>query len=252
MRIMTRKIFIPLAISVALLSVPCASFAQSTTISTGGDFQLDLIWKANTLTPYDYSGKALPSTLSGVTIYALANAPNPQNLTYTWIVDDASSNREGPDQMGKGKDTFLLITYQIPEFVHELRVTATDEATGKSASAALKINTVRPEIDFYLKNNDNYNNPAPTLWDLPPGQESALMAKIFGFNALNENDLDLKWFLDGQPQENNSSEPAILPINITARTRLGTQTNLKLLATHKKLKNDINQRAEGRVTLYIR
>src|SRR3989344_7919321 len=64
--------------------------------TSGNDFQLDIIWKAHTLTPYDYRGKALPSGLSWVTVQALANTPNPERLTYTWVVDDSSSTRDGP------------------------------------------------------------------------------------------------------------------------------------------------------------
>ena len=225
--------------------------SQTQTVSAGNDFNLDLIWKTNTLVPYDYPGKALPGILSAVNIYALADVPQPQDLTYTWIVDDASSNREGPDQVGRGKYSFLLITYQIPQFTHELRVTATNEATGKSASAGLEIKTVLPEVYLYTPNNNIFNNLAANIIDLLAGAESNLMARVFNFNTRNLNDLDFKWFFNNTAEENTGVRTEILPVTVSARSPAGSQANLKLEILPKNKRANIHERATIRTTINI-
>lgn len=225
--------------------------SQAQTVSAGNDFNLDLIWKTNTLVPYDYPGKALPGILSAVNIYALADVSNPQNLTYTWIVDDASSNREGPDQVGRGKYSFLLITYQIPEFTHELRVTATDETTGKSASAGLEIKTVLPEVYLYTRNNSIFNNLAASTIDLLAGAESGLMARVFNFNTRGLNDLDFKWFFNNKEEMNTGVRTEILPINVSERSPAGSQANLKLEILPKNKRANIHERATIRTTINV-
>lgn len=224
--------------------------SQAQTVSAGNDFNLDLVWKTNTLVPYDYPGKALPGILSAVNIYALADVPKPQNLTYTWIVDDASSNREGPDQVGRGKSSFLLITYQIPQFTHELRVTATDEATGQSASAGLEIKTVLPEVYLYTQNNDVFNNLAANVIDLLAGAESGLMARVFNFNTRKLNDLDFKWFFNNQ-EKDAGARTEILPINVSERSPAGSQADLKLEILPKNKRANIHERATIRTTINI-
>ncbi|MBI2454069.1 MAG: hypothetical protein HYV54_00635 [Parcubacteria group bacterium] len=225
--------------------------SQTQAVSAGNDFNLDLIWKTNTLVPYDYPGKALPTVMSGVTIYALADVPKPQNLTYSWIVDDASSNREGPDQVGRGKYSFLLVTYQIPKFTHELRVTATDETTGRSASAGLEIKTVLPEVYLYAQNNNIFSNLASSVINFLAGAESGLMARAFYFNTRGLNDLDFKWFFNNKEEENTGARPEILPVTVSERSPAGSQANLKLEIQPKSKRANIHERAAARTTINI-
>src|SRR3989344_1815145 len=180
--------------------------------SVGNDFNLDLLWKADTLVPYDYPGKALPGPNSVINIYALADVPAPERLTYSWIVEDASSYREGPDLVGRGQDVFTWFTFIIPGYTHRIKVTVEDTLTGKSASARLELRTVRPEIRLYRAINNSYNNLSPRNLDLAPGQETSLMTRAFYFNSTSLNDLDLSWYLDNQPAEDTQPRPEILPI----------------------------------------
>lgn len=220
--------------------------------STGNDFQLDIVWKAYTLTPFDYPGKALPGALSQVVFYALASVPNPEKLTYSWIIDDSSSTKDGPELAGRGQDRFSLVTFQIPEFTHELRVMATNETTGQSASAAIQLKNQKPEVNFYLAYNNNYNNLSPDTITFSPGEESSLMARPFYFNTLTLNNLDFEWLLDNQPQEIQGSRMDILPIKITERTASGTYTNLKLELKNKKAKNNVFERVSNSVGIAVK
>lgn len=225
--------------------------SQTQTVSAGNDFNLDLVWKTNTLTPYDYPGKALPGALSSVVIYALADTPNPQNLTYTWIVDDASSNREGPNQVGRGKSSFLLVTYQIPRFTHELRVTATNEATGRSASASLELQTVLPEVYLYAENNNVFSDLVQNFLNFPAGLGLNLMVKTFYFNARSLNDLDFKWSLNNKVYENTGTRVEILPVSVSARSPAGSQTDLKLEVLPKNKNLSVHEQVSTRTTINV-
>ncbi len=215
-------------------------------------FNLDLLWKADTLVPYDYPGKALPGANSFITVYALADVPAPERLTYSWIVEDASSYREGPDLVGRGQDVFTWFTFIIPGYTHRIKVTVEDTLTGRSASARLTLTTVRPEVRLYRANNNVFNNLSPRNLDLSPGQETSLLTRAFYFNTTSLNDLNLNWYVDNKPAEDARPRPEILPIKITERTPPGREIDLRLETRHKKLTKDINQRATVRVDINIK
>lgn len=219
--------------------------------SAGNDFDLDLVWKTNTLVPFDYPGKALPGTLSGITIYALANVPNPEKLEYNWIVDDASSYREGPDQLGIGQSVFNWATFIVPGFTHKIRVTAKDPVSEKSASAALTFKTQKPQIYTYFKNNDNFNNLAPKTLNLSADQETSLLIRPFYFNALSINDFDFKWYLNSRLVQENNAQPDILPIHIAKDMPAGAQTNLRLEVVNKRQKQNINEQVSLRKDIEV-
>lgn len=219
-------------------------------VSAGNDFNLDLVWKANTLVPHDYAGKALATTLSGVIIQALANVPNPGALNYTWLVDDISSSNDGPDQVGIGRDRFFLVTFQIPEFTHRLRVTAQDPKTERSASASLEIKTILPEVYLYASNNNMFSNLAAGVVRFLSGTEGELLARAFYFNAAGLNDLNFKWFFNNQEQT-GGARTEILPVNISARTPAGLEANLKLEILPKNKRANIHERASARTSIYV-
>jgi len=216
------------------------------------DFPVDLIWKADTYIPYDYKGKALPAVETRVIVYALADTPNPQNLKYTWVVEDSSSfGMEGPNLSGVGKDIFGLITYRIPEFKHEITVTVQNTETNKRSTVQLEIPTVLPETNLYILNNENYNNLAPQTIRLSKKQESGLMAKAFYLNIKSVNDLDFIWRLNGTKQENEGPKPYIIPLTIAGRTEVGTYFQLKSEVINKKLNENIYERADKNVEIRV-
>lgn len=206
--------------------------------SEGNDFNLDVVWKANTFLPYDYQGKALPSALSSISFYAIADTANPDGLVYTWLIDDISSNKEGPELQGIGKSTFNWFTFQVPEFTHELRVYAQDRQ-GHKGSAALEIKTVKPEAYLYIENNNNYNNSVFDSLKFSPGQTASLLVRPFYFNLFNLDGLDFLWRLNGKANENSSTRKDILPLNIDKDALTGAYSNLRLELKNNKQKNNI-------------
>lgn len=218
------------------------------------DFALDVVWKTNTLTPYDYSGKALPSALSFVTITAIANVPKPDQLIYTWIIDDISSTNDSPELVGKGKNTFTFSTFNLPEFVHKIRVSAQDRsdiAKFKNAYTSLDLKLISPEAYFYIENNNNHNNLAPDTLKFSPGKESSLMVRPFYFNTANPTNLNYAWKFDAQEQQNSGARPEILPLSISSKAKIGSRSNLQLELTNKKAGENIYDRASRTAEIQI-
>lgn len=207
-------------------------------LAQGNDFNLDIVWKANTLLPYDYKGKALPSSLSSITFYAMADTPNPDSLIYTWLIDDISSNKDGPELQGIGKSTFNWFTFQTPQFTHELRVFAQD-AAGHKGSASLNIKTVAPEAYFYIINNNIFNNSVFDSLKLKPSNGTNLLVRPFYFNLSNLDGLDFLWKLDGKEDKNSGQRKDILPLNISPSALPGAYSNLRLELKNSKQKNNI-------------
>jgi len=218
----------------------------------GNDFQLDVVWSANTFIPYDYPGKALPGALSGITFYAIANVANPQELVYTWLVDDASSSRDGPDQTGLGRSTFNYVTFQIPQFTHKMRVMAQDPKTEKSAAISIELKTAMPEAYFYLENNRIYSKAETNIIKLSQNSEKNMMVRIFNINAQNINNINFKWYVNNILKDNTEIYPEIIPLRVAAGIPIGSQTNLKLEAANKRDKSDdLSQKAVTRASVYI-
>ncbi len=225
-----------------LLESVAESAFQTSPASSGNDFNVDLVWKTNTLLPYDYPGKALPSTLSSIIFHAIADVPNPNELVYTWLIDDISSNREGPELQGRGESIFNWFTLQIPSFTHEIRVFAQDRH-GKKGNKTLKIKIMRPETYFYLENNNNYNNAVFNTLTFPLNTETSLLVRPFYFNTSSLANLEFNWRFAGKKQENASTRKDILPLSIPDKVLKGAYGRLQLELINTKQKNNYYDRA---------
>lgn len=224
---------------------------QTSAVSSGNDFNVDLVWKTYTLLPYDYPGKALPISYSLITIHAIPNFPNPEKLIYRWLVDDISSSKQGPELQGRGKDTFNLAVFQTPRFTHELRVIVQNEDATKTAQTSLKIQTVMPETYFYLENNNNYNNSVFDSLTFLPGAETSLLMRPFYFNISSLDGLGFAWKFAGKRQENTGTRKDILLLNIPDKTLKGAYGNLRLELTNIKQKNNYYDRASVNTEIKI-
>lgn len=219
--------------------------------ANGGNFDLDLVWSAKTLVPYDYPGKALPTALSRIEVYAIANVPNPKSMTYTWVIDDISSTHEGPELSAVGADKFTFFAYGMTDFEHELRVTVFDALTGINSSASLNLKTVNPESILYHNSGNGYSNIVPRSFNIRSGGETSFMVRNFYYNTPNINGLDFKWYTNNKPTENTSARPDVIPVNITGRTQAGTEIPLRLEVTNKRMTNSVFDQSTVRTTLFI-
>lgn len=221
-------------------------------VSYANDFNIDIVWKADTLVPFDYQGKALPGVASRLHFYALADFPNPERLIYTWIIDDASSTRDGPELSGIGESRFSMITYRIPNYTHIVKVTVQDPATEKSASMTLELDTVMPEAIFYWSINDNYGRASSEMSRLAQGSQNNLLARIFNINASGFNNLNFKWLLNNSQEQNSNPRKEMIPINISERSPVGSQATLRLDVINTGLdESDFTQKASAQTTLFV-
>lgn len=113
---------------------------------------LDIVWQAETYTPYFYKGKALATPLSDIKIAAipLSNSGSmikKDNLFFRWFLDTNLFNE------GWGKDFIAFKTGIFPNEFYEIKVEAKSaDGTIKIEKTALISNT-KPEIVFYERDN---------------------------------------------------------------------------------------------------
>lgn len=234
----------------SIISSPTTSISENT--NSGNDFKVDFVWTTDTYIPEDYKGKALPAVRSKVTIRAIAHTKNPEKLQYTWIIEDTSSyGQEGPNLSGTGKDTFGFVTKRIQEYKHKIKVMIQDTETGRESISRFSIQTVLPEVNLYVINNENYNNLAPETLLFRKGDESSLMAKVFYLGAYGINDIDFIWNLYGEKKENDGPKPYILPIKISDNVYTGAYFNLQTEAINKNMSQNIYERAKKTTKIKI-
>lgn len=235
-----------LIISLFFIALPVFASAAN-----GGNFDLDLVWSAKTLVPYDYPGKALPTALSRIEVYAIANVPNPKSMTYTWVIDDISSTHEGPELSAVGADKFTFFAYGMTDFEHELRVTVFDAITGINASASLDLKMVSPETILYYNSENGYSDIVPKSFNIRSGGETSFMVRNFYYNTPNINGLDFKWYMNNKPAENSNARADIIPINISSRTQAGAEIPIRLEISNKRMTNSVFDQSTARTTLFI-
>lgn len=107
-----------------------------------------IVWWTNTSAPPWYEGKALPSTGSTVTVYAIPGTgygASAKNLTYTWNINAEPQ----PKISGIGKQTFTIAVSQAENVVHQVSVrVSSPEGTVKKESTLL-LQTEQPRLFVY-------------------------------------------------------------------------------------------------------
>jgi len=190
-------------------------------VSPGNGFPLDLLWRAETLVPPGFRGKALPVAGSQIIVQALTPTQNPAQLEYTWIVEDYSSSIQGPEVEGRGLDSFTFSAEsKTPNFTHQIKVVATNPRTGDSATARLEIPVKKGEVHLYT--DGLWPRRINSRFSGLPGETITLVAKPFYFIAANLAQLNFSWRV-GDEKLASDNEPGVLRLNVNSRTPLGAE-----------------------------
>ncbi len=111
--------------------------------------EVDLLWSAQTYTPFFYNGKALSGPGSMIKVTAVpyfgkyANT-NPSGLIYKWKLN----YKNKPEKSGVGKNSFVFISNKsFDENVVSVEVSDYKETT--KAKNSVRIQNVQPELLFY-------------------------------------------------------------------------------------------------------
>jgi len=161
--------------------------------------EVDLLYEANTYTPKDYRGAALPTIGTQVKVVAipqmmyLGSLLRSETLTYEWRVNGRKLNTES----GRGKDS---ITFIIPEKKVTIEAIAKSTTYGLDASKKITINTVEPEIILYPIKPLEGKSAIAIKKEIEKSGDLSIKAEPYFINrgSVNSNLIFFNWTIDGK------------------------------------------------------
>ena len=193
-------------------------------------YNVSLVWSAETYTPPEYEGKALPSRGSRVSVTAIPDIKDYEadELLYTWHLYAESKVR---GVLGEDEFSFLITKSvdSIPVFVE-----VTNLSRSIVVNQAILIPVVRPSVVIYHKKSERTSEIATKKVAITPGESVDIVAKPFNFRASKIADLNFLWEFIGQKAEGERGNPNILTLSIPENSGFGSE-NLKLQTTNKEV-----------------
>ena len=181
-----------------------------------------LYWWADTIVPYWYKGKALPSLNSRVTVAALPNTRNPNQLSYQWKFNDGVI----PNASGFGKSVF---SFTMPFAVEEeIDVTIKDIAGSFSKAAAIGIGPVSPSAGIYEVrplSGIRYEKQL-TEFSAPSGESYDFLAAPFFFSKERSKNLKYAWRLNDEDIIGTFTRPWLFTLKSNAGESSLNQLNV--------------------------
>ena len=183
--------------------------------------KFDLSWSADTYTPIDYIGRALPVSGSKIyveTVVSVANG-DAKNLKYSWFLEDIFQKNKS----GYGKNSFYFYAKSMSGRSHVVRVQIFNENRTIFQEKTIKIPVVNPEIVLTRKNTKNLS----------------IIARPYFFSIDKLTDLKFEWMLIGQsPITSSNYNASVLDINVLNKN--GTELiEQELMINVKNLKSEI-------------
>ncbi len=175
---------------------------------------LAVVWEADTYTPPNYLGKALPSAGSTVTVTALPYGPNAAGLpltaadfTYTWTKDGLSL----PSSSGVGKNSLSFTAASMGSNV--IGVQAESKANKLVLQQQIIIPITTPQVLLYEYDplwGTLQNRTLPTLYQLLKKELSVAAVPYFiNTNATRAGEVEYGWQLNGKPIITNTTQPEL-------------------------------------------
>lgn len=189
---------------------------------------LALVWSADTSIPPWYTGKALASPGSRVTIVAIpeiviaGRIVDPKNLVYQWGLGD-----EKQYASGVGKQSIQIRTSQTPQASHWVRVTVEDIGRTVKKEGAIFITNRDPSLSIYRFSSaggTEYRS-AQTVTQIAKGEALTLIAEPYFFPD-RKTDILYLWDIGGLKIEGAPENPHILTIQTEALPAARTLVSL--------------------------
>ncbi|MBU4284877.1 hypothetical protein KKF60_03295 [Patescibacteria group bacterium] len=214
------KIFSIIIISI-LLGVPSTIFAADSASDVRIN-KFELIWSADTYTPYNYQGRNLPTIGSKVIIDVVIDTSggNPLNLKYSWFLEDIFQQSKS----GYGKDSFYFYVQQRPGAYHTVRLQIFNDDRTVFEEKSIQIPIAEPEIIFYSSNgNSHFSNQASTIYTFLAGKTFSFVARPYFFSINKLTDLIFEWTFSGKESIISSDYDASI-FNLTISDKNNGQT----------------------------
>lgn len=218
--------------SILIKSHPALSFSEN---------DIDISWSANTYVPYEYEGRALPSSGGEITLIAsLPAGINPKELNYVWLLDEVVM------LSGKGKQEFK---FTLTRYNHLINLRITDEKRDLTAEKFFEVNAVKPQIIIYKADSSILNHQARKEYFVSPGETLNLIAVPYFFGVINIEDLNFIWSLEGKkPIAVSSSTANKFSLAIGEESATGISRTLRLIIENKKYPSQ-NLSAEVKINI---
>ncbi|GEM_PF-4087253 len=189
---------------------------------------LALVWSADTSLPPWYTGKALASPGSTVTVVAIpeiviaGKTVDPKNLVYQWGLGD-----EKKYATGVGKQSIQIKTSQTPQASHWVRVTVEDIGRTVKKEGAIFITNRDPSVSVYRFSSvggTEYRS-AETLTQITKGEALTFVAETYYFPD-KKSDILYRWDIGGLKVSGSPENPHILTIQTEALPAASTLISL--------------------------
>lgn len=178
---------------------------------------VDLIWSADTYTPYEYQGRALATQGSKVRIEAIVNvlSGDSNSLKYSWFLDDIFQRSKS----GYGKDTFNFRVNHGPGAYYEARVQIFNDNRSVFKEKSVKIPIVEPELVIYPSNgNAHFSDQTSKTSFVLAEKRFSFIAKPYFFSIKKLTDLIFEWRFPGQePIISSDFDADILGLTISGK-----------------------------------
>ncbi len=171
---------------------------------------VDLLWKAETYTPFFYKGKAMPTPGARVRVAAIPHfgkyaAKKPSTLVYKWKLN----NKNRPEQSGAGMDTFAFKTGG-PMEESVVSVEVSDYRRSAVAKNSIRIVNRSPELFFYRDRPLEglaYGSALKSEFDFR-GEEASIKAEPYFFSDSALKTARYEWKMNGdkiRPEEKKNT-----------------------------------------------
>lgn len=199
---------------------------------------LDLLWQAETYTPYFYKGKALVSPLSKINFGAVPHFVfegqkiSKEKLLFKWYVN------EDFETEGWGKDSFSFKTgiFNGDELEIKVNISSGKETLNQSKTTFIK--NMKPEIKFYEYNNLDNVKYEKAIYDfqINSGENRKFIAEPFFISKENVDKINYNWEINGI--KSKKTEPRNI-LNFSSEAGFLGTGNVKLKINYNNLLEEI-------------
>ena len=214
-------------ILISILSIlPIGALAQLDATTNITINRFDLVWSADTYTPFDYEGRNLPTIGSKIIVDAVisASSGNIKSLKYSWFLEDIFQKSKS----GYGKDSFYFYIQQRPGGYHTVRVQVFNDDRTIFEERTIKIPVTEPEIVVYsLGNNSHFSSQANKNSIDVFSDKLSLVVKPYFFSIDKLTDLTFEWTLEGrEPIISSDYDASVLDLSIANANKYKVESNL--------------------------
>jgi len=175
-----------------------------------------LIWSADTYTPYEYQGRALPSPGSKITVEAIVAAVgDTTNLKYSWFIENIFQSSKS----GYGRTSFSFYATQRPNGYQTIKVQVFNEDRSIFDEISIEIPIVQPEVVIHpCQNNSILSDEAAKTSNISSGKNFFFAAKPYFFSINKLTDLTFEWrFAVQEPTISSAYNANVLSLAIQGK-----------------------------------